>query len=419
MSEPAPAPTADRPDGAPAWIAPGEQGFLVGDSLYLRQPEAADAGYAAAWHDSPYPIIRQRAEKIINEEFPKDGDRRITHLIACRRSDDIPVGAVVYHAYSWTSHSALVRVCANPALGDQAATVKAEILGIVIPWLSAEHRKMVVWAVLDAPEPELLAAATAVGMRPAVCLREAIWNDGTRHDQWTYELLHPRWIERLGDPGPGIRQAIAPPAAVPTSRRVSIDQPTGPVPENALLVGKRVALRLSDPDDGKEISRQVRHETEADWSGGRWLPSASQLSRWFTESREKDLPESLLFAVILRETGKLIGGVDLTDLNWFHRTAETGSGINLPEYRGHGLGSEAKNLLLEYAFDHLNLHMIRSCVMSFNPRSQAALRKQGYRDAGRLQWRQQTDEGFADFVLFDLLASEWRSRVNSDSTRTA
>lgn len=395
----------------PGWIAPGEQGFLVGESLYLRQPEAADAGYAAAWHDSPYPIIRQRAEKIITEEFPKDGDRRITHLIACRRSDDIPVGAAVYNAYSWTNHAAMARVFANPALGDQAA-VKAEILGILVPWLSAEHRKMVVWAELDAPEPALLAAATAVGMRPAVCLREAIWQNGARHDQWVYELLHPRWVERLGDPGPGIRQAIAPPAAVPTSRRVSIDQPTGPVPENALLVGERVALRLSEPDDGKEISRQVRHETEADWSGGRWLPSSGQLSRWFTESREKDPPEMLHFAVILRETGKIIGGVELEDLNMFHRTAETGSGINLPEYRGQGLGSEAKNLLLEYAFDHLNLHLVKSFVMSFNPRSQAALRKQGYRDAGRLQWRQQTDEGFADFVLFDLLASEWRSRVD-------
>lgn len=406
---------------APGWIAPGEQGFLVGESLYLRQPEAADAGYAAAWHDSPYPIIRQRAEKIINEEFPKDGDRRITHLIACRRSDDIPIGAAVYHAYSWTNHAVTVRMFANPALGDQAGAVKAEILDILIPWLSAEHRKMVVWAELDAPEPALVAATAGAGMRPAVCWREAIWQNGARHDQWIYELLHPRWVERLGDPGPGIRQAIAPPAVVPTSRRVSLKQPAGPVPGHplghALLVGERVALRLSEPDDGKEISRQMRLETEANWSGGRWLPSAGQLSRWFTESREKDPPETLLFTVILRETGKIIGGVELDDINWFHRTAETGSGINLPEYRGQGLGSEAKNLLLEYAFDHLNLHMVKSFVMSFNPRSQAALRKQGYRDAGRLQWRQQTDEGFADFVLFDLLASEWRSRVNPDQNR--
>ena len=415
MTETATTTPADRSAGAPDWIAPGEQGFLVGESLYLRQPEVADAGYAAAWNDSPYPIIRQRAEKIINEEFPKEGDRRIAHLIACRRSDDIPVGAAV--CTSWPSHTTTFRVSANPTLGDRAAAVKSEILSILVPWLSTENQKTVVWAELDAPEPELLAAATAAGMRPAVCWREAIWKNGARHDQWVYELLHPRWVERFGDPGPGIRQATAPPLEAPTSRRVSLSQLGGPVPDNALLVGERVALRLAEPDDGKEISRQARHETEADWSGGRWLTSAGQLSRWFAESREKDPPEMLLFTVILRQTGKIIGGVELTDINTFHRTAETGSVISLPEYRSQGLGSEAKNLLLKYAFDHLNLHMVKSFVDSYNPRSQAALRKQGYRDAGRLQWRQLIDEGFADFVLFDLLASEWRSRVHPSPGR--
>ena len=78
-------PATDQP-----WIAPGEHGFLTGDTLYLRAPEEADAAYAAAWRDSPYPIGRQRAEKIINEEFPKEGDQWTTHLVACRRADDIP-----------------------------------------------------------------------------------------------------------------------------------------------------------------------------------------------------------------------------------------------------------------------------------------------------------------------------------------
>jgi RimJ/RimL family protein N-acetyltransferase len=199
------------------------------------------------------------------------------------------------------------------------------------------------------------------------------------------------------------------------SRRVSVRQPTSPVPDNAILVGERVALRLAQPDDSKEVSRLARHETEAEWDGGRWMPSAAQFSRWYTKSREKDPPENLMFAVLLRETGQLLGSVDLYDINLFHRTAETGSIIYLPEFRGQGLGTEAKNLLLEYAFDHLDLHLLKSFVWSFNPRSQAALRKQGYRDAGRLQWRQPTDEGFADFVLFDLLASEWRARVNAAS----
>jgi RimJ/RimL family protein N-acetyltransferase len=401
-------PATDQP-----WIAPGEHGFLTGDKLYLRAPEEADAAYAAAWRDSPYPIIRQRAEKIINEEFPKDFDRRIMHLVACRRADDIPVGGVTYTFPD--DRRSVIRVTANPALGDQAGAVKAEIVRIVVPWLSAEQRRMVVWAELDAPEPEVLAAVAAIGMEPAACFREAVWKDGARHDQWTYQLLHPRWRERLGDPGPGISQATAPPTAVPGSRRVSVKHPTGPLPDNALLVSERLILRLAEPGDGKEISRQLRHETESDWSGGRWLLSAGQFSHWFTESQATDPPGEILFAVVLRQTGELIGGVELAEISHFHRRAETGSGIHIPAYRGQGLGTEAKNLLLEYAFDHLNLHMVTSYIWDYNLRSQAAIRKQGYRDAGRLRWRQTTDEGFADFVMFDLLASEWRERVNQNA----
>jgi RimJ/RimL family protein N-acetyltransferase len=159
----------------------------------------------------------------------------------------------------------------------------------------------------------------------------------------------------------------------------------------------------------------LRHETEPDWNGGRWLFSAGQFSHWFTESQASDPPGEILFTVILRQTGELIGGVELAEISHFHRRAETGAGISVPAYRGQGLGTEAKNLLLEYAFDHLNLHTVTSYIWEFNPRSQAAVRKQGYRDAGRLRWRKTTDEGFADFVVFDLLASEWRQRVNQNA----
>jgi RimJ/RimL family protein N-acetyltransferase len=65
--------------------------------------------------------------------------------------------------------------------------------------------------------------------------------------------------------------------------------------------------------------------------------------------------------------------------------------------------------LLEYAFERLGLHMIWSWVKERNPRSQAALRKQGYRDAGVLHWIGYGPNGFEDARMFDLLADEWRA----------
>ena len=44
----------------------------------------------------------------------------------------------------------------------------------------------------------------------------------------------------------------------------------------------------------------------------------------------------------------------------------------------------------------------------------AALRKQGYREAGRDHWIAFRDGRFVSFVAFDLLASEWRAMPRYD-----
>jgi RimJ/RimL family protein N-acetyltransferase len=392
------------------WIAPGEQGFLVGETLYLRPLEMADARYSGAWHASPYPITAHRAEEIL-KDLPSEVEKRKHRLVACRRSDDVPVGAVTY--YPWSSLYTFVQVHADPAFAEeQAAAIKGEIVQIFVPWRSRECHNLAVWVELDAPTPDLLAKVESVGMRPAACYREAIWHRGARHPQWVYELLHPAWVERLGDPGPFIDQATEPPVTTPHVRRVSIARPDGPVPANTLLLSERIALRPTAPDDWKEGSRLLRRETETFFDNGRWLVSPVVGAHWIKDNQKQDPAKFVSLAIVLRETDAFIGEVLLLEVDSFHRTAETGSAILIPELRGQGIGTEAKLLLLEYAFDYLGLHMVRSFVWGPNTRSQAALRKQGYRDAGGYRWQSTVGADFVDTVTFDLLASEWRERVD-------
>ena len=111
----------------------------------------------------------------------------------------------------------------------------------------------------------------------------------------------------------------------------------------------------------------------------------------------------------MRENGELIGENALYNLDWLARSAESGTWIYRPEFRSSGYGTEAKHLLLEYGFERLGLNMIWSWVKMLNTRSQAALRKQGYRDAGRLNWVNLGQGGFEDAAMFDILAAEWRA----------
>lgn len=386
-----------------------DQTFLIGETLYLRGLEAGDATRASAWRHVPFPIPTQRAETILKEEIPAQAERTKITLLACRRSDDAPVGAARIEIEGW--RTATVGFHADPAL-DGAAATKAEMLRLVVPWLSAERRLMVVWADFDGDEAEPLAAAAEIGMRPAYRLREAFWRDGHRRDNVVYERLHPAWVARLGDPGIGIDRAVDP-GVVPSSPARA--RPAGaaipPAPPNAVMVGERVVLRPLETADADLIARWSRQETDLSFSNGRGMPGQTILARWVEKLGDKDPPGDVEFAIALRDGGDLIGENGLYEIDWVHRTAETGTYLYRPEHRGGGIGTEAKHLLLEYAFERLGLHMVRSFVFSLNGRSAAALRKQGYRDAGHLNWGgiAGLDGNLAGDFAFDLLAEEWRA----------
>ena len=127
------------------------------------------------------------------------------------------------------------------------------------------------------------------------------------------------------------------------------------------------------------------------------------------ELSKQEPPEWLRFAIVTLDGDELIGANGLADIDWVAKTAETETEIVVPKYRGGGYGTEAKHLALEYGFDVLGLHMVFSGAWSFNTRSCAALRKQGYRDAGGENWTGFKDGALADDTYFDLLASEWRA----------
>ncbi len=145
----------------------------------------------------------------------------------------------------------------------------------------------------------------------------------------------------------------------------------------------------------------------ASFGHSRFPISAVAFADWFAEIGKENPSNDMEVAVVLRESGEIIGEVGLYDIDWIARHGETGSWIHKAEHRGNGYGTEAKMLLLEYAFERLGLNMLWSWVKETNPRSQAALRKQGYRDAGVTHWTGFGPQGFEGSRMFDVLASEW------------
>lgn len=377
------------------------QTFLVGDLVYIRAIEASDAEYGSWWRNSPFPLSPGRVETLIKEEMPKE--ERIRALIVVRKSDDVPVGAI------WLTYLR-VAVMIEPRFGgvhgDAATPWLCEALSMVVPWLVDEQHRPAAQIRLLSNQPDAIAAVEAIGGRHTARFREMYVQDRTRHDLIVLEYLNKQWLDRIGDPNLIELAQTGSGNPRPVAGKVVLE---GDPPVNAVLVGPRVYLRPVEEKDSEAMARLQRQETETFHDLGRRMFSALSLTKWHDGLQKKDPPTWVRFAVCLRENDELIGAVGLDGLDRVQGFAESESELLNPAHRGQGYGSESKHLLLEYAFNHLGLHSVQSFVLWDNTRSAAALRKQGYRNAGRVNWVYVKAGKYGDFCVFDLLADEWRN----------
>ena len=116
--------------------------------------------------------------------------------------------------------------------------------------------------------------------------------------------------------------------------------------------------------------------------------------------------ECLHLAILLRESGTLVGGVGLR-LEQEHRRAELGYWIGVPHW-GKGYATEAARAVVQHGFKKLGLHRIYAGHFVGNQASANVLRKIGMRHEGCqrahiLKWGK-----FLDQELYGMLAPDAR-----------
>lgn len=94
-------------------------------------------------------------------------------------------------------------------------------------------------------------------------------------------------------------------------------------------------------------------------------------------------------------------------IDWVNGTATTGAMIGEKEYWGKGYGSEAKMLLLDYAFNRLGLRKICSNVIAFNGRSKRYSEKCGYREEARRKAQFFRDGTYHDEIWLAVFRENW------------
>jgi RimJ/RimL family protein N-acetyltransferase len=149
------------------------------------------------------------------------------------------------------------------------------------------------------------------------------------------------------------------------------------------LASARVILRPFSKDDAPRLHRWI-NDPEVRRFLTPHFPITLESEEEWVKSLSKQNDKEVLLAIETPE-GEHIGSMGLHRINWIDRTSTTGALIGNKEYWGKGLGTEAKMLLLHYAFNTLNLRKICSQALVFNERSISYSKKCGYKEEGVLK----------------------------------
>lgn len=102
-----------------------------------------------------------------------------------------------------------------------------------------------------------------------------------------------------------------------------------------------------------------------------------------------------------------IGIANVRDFTNVHGTAEIGISIGEPVERGRGLGTEAVQMLLDYAFTTLGVFNVWLDTLSYNEAAIRAYEKAGFREIGRRRGAHLLGGKRYDTVLMDCIVSEF------------
>lgn len=121
------------------------------------------------------------------------------------------------------------------------------------------------------------------------------------------------------------------------------------------------------------------------------------------------------FIVFDKRTNEYAGSTRFYDINLSFQTLQLGYTWYGKRFRGTGLNAHCKYLLLQFAFEEMNMLRVEFRADNMNERSIAAMKKIGCTVEGTLREDvPKVSGGRRNSVILSILKSEWESGVKKD-----
>ncbi|GHC96078.1 aminoglycoside N(6')-acetyltransferase [Nocardiopsis terrae] len=177
--------------------------------------------------------------------------------------------------------------------------------------------------------------------------------------------------------------------------------------DQPVLVGDRVRLEpLGVANAGEVIPGMVDMDPQVRRLTGTHREfTAEQLLRVFAAWEQRH--DRADWVVREQRGGAAVGDCALIDLDPDNAEAHYRVALSSMEHTGRGYGTEATDLVLEYAFETAGLHRVALEVFAFNTNAERSYARSGFVREG--VWRQHLrwDGEWHDAVLMSILADEY------------
>ncbi|MGL2963219.1 GNAT family N-acetyltransferase [Flavobacterium sp. RSB2_4_14] len=170
------------------------------------------------------------------------------------------------------------------------------------------------------------------------------------------------------------------------------------------LQGKNIFLRALEPEDLEFIYAIENDETIWEVSNTQ-TPYSKFLIHQYLENAHQDIYEAkqLRLAICKKSTFEAIGLIDLFDFDAKNKRAGVGIIIQNEVDRNNGFGKEALGLMIQYAFQQLQLHQLFANIGTENTASIALFATFEFEKIGVKKDWNFINNSFKDEVLLQLI----------------
>jgi RimJ/RimL family protein N-acetyltransferase len=176
-----------------------------------------------------------------------------------------------------------------------------------------------------------------------------------------------------------------------------------------MLRGEKIGLRARQPSDVAVLHAEVYDDvaTQVRAAGGPWRPvSPGSDAMPFRVLEPSD--DAAVFSVVQLSDGELAGSASLWGIDSHNRHGHIGLSM-LPAARGRGLGTDVVRTLCHYGFAVRSLHRLQIETLADNMAMIRAATAAGFVLEGTLRAAAWIMGGFADEVVYGLLAEDWQA----------